>query len=179
MAILMITGFKSDDVFAFSGAIVGAVGAVWGAALVADRTANRAKHEEYAEIVREIEYIGNLAWGTMRYFPKSDDFVEGWRPNAQAFYEEAKLAEGFLAEVISHAKTVDFRQRREIKLLAKAIKDYLNWYYDAAIREEDIHPLDERSYRETLDAVWSQSIVAKGLFGRPIVSFFGLERRRL
>ncbi|MGO1303694.1 MAG: hypothetical protein ACTMKV_02795 [Sphingomonas parapaucimobilis] len=179
VAILINTGFKSDDVFAFSGAIVGAVGAVWGAAWVADQTANRVKHEEHAEIVREIEYIGNLALGTMRYFPKSDEFAEGWRPNAEAFYEEAQLAEGFLSEVISHAKTVDFRQRREIKLLAKAIKGYLDWYYDAAIREEEVHPLDERSYRGTLDAVWSQSIVAKSLFGGAVISFFGFGRRRI
>lgn len=179
VAILINTGFKSDDVFSFTGAIVGAVGAVWGAAWVADRTANRVKHEEQAEILREIEYIGGLAHGTMRYFPKADEFAEGWRPNALAFYEEAKLVQGFLSEAIEHAKTVDFRQRREIKLLAIAIKGYLDWYHDAAIREEDIHPLDERSYREMLDAVWSQSIVAKSLFGKPIVAFFGLGRRRL
>ena len=128
IAILITTGFKSDDVFAFAGAIIGAAATVAGAAWLADHTVNKAKRAEQEAILDEIHLVRQRVAVTLPFFPDTYEVRDGCFEALELFEPIALHANEFFIEVIQHAKTLDFGKRQKIKALSRALEEFLAFH---------------------------------------------------
>jgi hypothetical protein len=150
MAILVNTGFKSDDVFAFGGAIVGAAGTVAGAAWLTDRAVTKEKREEQSLVRAELETVLSAAEKAYPLFPHDEPWTDGWRAALHELVEVARGAQRFLEEVITHAKTLNFHQRESVKDARARIGFFVDFYNDVFSGPYDEDPMDERSWPGTI-----------------------------
>lgn len=127
IAILITTGFKSDDVFAFAGAIIGAAATVAGAAWLADHTVNKAKRAEQDAILEEIHLVRQRVAVTLPFFPDTHQVRDGCYDALNLLEPIALHAKEFFGEVIQHAKTLDFGKRQKIKALSRALEEFLTF----------------------------------------------------
>ncbi len=183
VTMLLVLGLKSDDVFAFSGALigalVGAVGTVLGAAWLGDRSINRERNEERSDIVNEVEHVLEKAHSTQSYFNPQGSFADGWHEKLSATYQDMLIARDYFREVIDHAKTVNFRQRREIKLLERAISHFVSFYDTVMAPEYEDDPYDDRTFDGLLREIMEQGFVTGASFGDGPANLFGLRRSRI
>jgi hypothetical protein len=161
LAVLFNTGFQSDDMFAFSGALIGAAGTLAGAAWLNDRTAQRDKRQEQALIRPELDIILDVANLALTRHPGEGQWTGDWRSSIHALGDIARGAGRFLDEVISHARTLDFSQRETIKL-ARLELGYLVLFYDDVFNSGDeLSPMDERTWPSMISDVISTTSAAK------------------
>jgi len=146
IAILVNTGFKSDDVFAFSGALVGAAGTVAGAAWLTDRTATKEQRKEQTLIRADLATLLDAADTALARYPNGMAWTDAWRSSIHALGDIAAGTARFLDEVIGHARTLDFSQRETIKDARKEIGYFVGFYDDVFNNEEDLNPMDEREW---------------------------------
>lgn len=146
IVILINTGFKSEDVFAFSGALVGAAGTVAGAAWVADRTETKEQRKEQTLIRADLATLLDAADTALACYPNGTAWTEEWRSSIYVLGDIASGTARFLDEVIGHARTLDFSQRETIKDARKEIGYFVGFYDDVFNNEEDLHPMDEREW---------------------------------
>ena len=163
-ALLLRTGFKSEDVFAFSGAIVGAAGTVLGAAWLADRAANREKREEQSLIRAELITLLDVAESTTKAFPAEGPWPDHWRSSAHTMFEVADGVCRFLDEVINYAKTLNFHQREEIKLVRAQIPYFMQFYTNVMSPDVDPWPDDERTWLGVIQGVIFRAKAALATF---------------
>ncbi len=70
------------------------------------------------------------------------------------------VAEGtgrFLDEVINYAKTLNFHQREEIKIVRTRINYFTRFYGDVFGSPDDLDPMDERDWSSMIDGVLSST----------------------
>jgi hypothetical protein len=146
IVILINTGFKSEDVFAFSGALVGAAGTVAGAAWVADRAQTKEQRKEQTLIRADLATLLDAADTALARYPNGMAWTDAWRSSIHALGDIAAGTARFLDEVIGHARTLDFSQRETIKDARKEIGYFVGFYDDVFNNEEDLSPMDEREW---------------------------------
>src|SRR3712207_5703524 len=138
IALLWSSGFKSDDVFAFSGALVGAAGTVAGAAWLADRAATSERRAEQSIIVEALRAARDKAYRTRTLY---DAEAKGWPPEFRTSLHAAKPlvdeANAIATQALAQAKTLNFRQRARLESASKAL-DAFKLFYDDCFSESDL-----------------------------------------
>jgi len=128
LAMLYNTGFKSDDVFAFAGAMVGAAGTVAGAAWLADSTDKKKRRKEQKTILDEINRLRRHVSGLAPFFPANNEVSGNWGRALEMFEPHAVHANLFFKEVIERAQTLDFSERQYVKELDRTLDEYMAVY---------------------------------------------------
>lgn len=150
--LLYNTGFRSEDVLAFSGTLIGAGSAVAGAAWLAERATTRERREEQSIIRGNLEALLGASETAMAAFPVNGKWTDEWRSARAALWDFAAGSARFLDEVIVHAKTIDFHQRETIKAARAHVGFFLTFSDDIA-REGELAPWDERTWPGILEGV--------------------------
>lgn len=164
--ILIRTGFKSEDVFAFAGAIIGAAGTVAGGAWLSDRSARREKATEQNIIREELVTLVDISASATQRHPRGGEWTDEWRSSIHAMSDICEGAGRFFDEVIAFAKTLDFHQREQIKLLRLHISFFLKFYDDVFNTEGELDPQDERTWLGVVDGVQTATAQAILVFPR-------------
>lgn len=146
IAILISTGFKSDDVFAFSGALIGAAGTVAGAAWLTDRTATKEARKEQSLIRTDLAILLDASETALRHYPNGKVWTGEWRSSINGLGDIAHGTGRFLDEVIAHARTLDFSQRETIKDARLQVRYFVAFFNDVFNTEGDLDPMDERDW---------------------------------
>ncbi|MEK9211362.1 hypothetical protein [Sphingomonas sp. 2378] len=183
VTMLLYLGLKSDDVFAFSGALigalVGAVGTVLGAAWLADRAINQERQVEQKDIVEEVEHVLFASSEALKYFEADGSYAPGWHKKMSEFQKEMGIAKDYFKEVIGHAKTINFRQRREIKILVSSIGYFLDLYNEVMVQEYEDDPYDDRTFEGLIRHTLHQAALTTASFGDRPTFVMGLGRSRI
>lgn len=146
IAVLISTGFKSDDVFAFSGAVIGAAATVAGTAWLSDRGARRDRKLERDLILRELLMLEQRTKMAAANLPGDDGWTDAWRAAITDLDRASKECRAIIVEALSRAKHLSFRQRAKLVALQSGLEAYESFYYDAYVSDEEMHPLDEREW---------------------------------
>jgi hypothetical protein len=156
-AALLNSGFKSEDVFAFSGAVVGAAGTVAGAAWLTDRSSTRERREEQTLVRAELLTLSDISHSASEAFPANGLWTDNWRSAVHAMSDVAEGTGRFLDEVINYAKTLNFHQREEIKIVRTRINYFARFYGDVFGSPDDLDPMDERDWSSMIEGVLSST----------------------
>lgn len=150
IAILINSGFKSDDVFAFSGALVGAAGTVAGAAWLADRTARADRAGEQMLIASELRRLHNAVTAAQRaYQANATTGPLEYRRTLHAIGNIIEEAQTITREAIARARTLDFRQRAKVIYVDQSIDRFVSFYEDS-FGEAELPPEDGRDWATIL-----------------------------
>lgn len=160
---LISTGFKSEDVFAFAGAVVGAAATVAGAAWLADRSLTRERREEQSLIYEELDALHRVATAAAASNPKGGDWTDQWRSSMNGMIDVARGSCRFLDEVIGSARTLDFHQREAVKLTREAAERFVSFHNDV-FSEGELEPYDERTWASEIEPVVDETRSALRLF---------------
>jgi type II secretory pathway pseudopilin PulG len=160
---LINTGFKSEDVFAFAGAVVGAAATVAGAAWLADRALTRERREEQSLIREELQALHQVASAAAASNPKVGDWTDEWRSSMNAMIDVARGSCRFLDEVIATARTLDFHQREAVKLTREAAARFVSFHNDV-FSERELEHWDERTWASEIEPVVSETSAALRYF---------------
>lgn len=145
IAALFNLGFKSGDVFAFSGALIGAAATVAGAAWLAEWSARAAHRREADQIIAE---SSPLLTATRVLLPKIPKDLGSWaefRPQLHELAEAARDVLAVLREALALARTLDFRERVALARAVAAVDSFQD-FHSSVFSPEGEHPLDERSW---------------------------------
>jgi hypothetical protein len=151
MGLLIRLGFQSQDVFSFSGALVGAAAAVAGAAWVAERSATAAKREERELLHAECSVLqadtkrASAIWASM----DPTDWTPEWRTALNRLDDTARETLAILQQAIATARALDFRQRAKI-IKAEGGVRYFDGFYSDIMGDYVEDPNDERTWPATL-----------------------------
>lgn len=146
-ALLIASGFNSGDVFAFSGAVVGAAATIAGAVWLADRNDRIAFRRERGLLHTECAEMAILTRECGRLLPEPmvSPRPEPFASIADKLIARCGEAKAILREAADRAEQLDFRQRVRIVRAEFAISDFIDWYW-----EDEQHELDDRTYRSVL-----------------------------
>jgi len=147
-ALLLNSGFKSDDVFAFMGAVAGAAATVAGAMWLADRGDRAALERESRLLYDECADALKLTKTCLDLVPEKIEypFPAAFQHALTAVIDRAAETRAILREAIARAEKLNFRQRVRVVRAESALDSFLTWVWD----DEPPHPLDERTYQSTL-----------------------------
>lgn len=163
IAVMHGSGYDSGDVFAFTGAIVGAAGTVAGAAWLADRSATRELRTERRLIRPELVDLLTVAENAAVCFPADGGWSGEWLSAAHALADVSRGVASLLDEVLTYARTLDFRQRDELKAVRQAITAYLR-FYDDALTPGELDPMDDRTWASETHPLREATAIALRLF---------------
>lgn len=151
MSYLFNMGFQNQDVFAFSGALVGAAAAVFGAAWVADRATTSAKRTEQAIVYAVCAKLlaANRAAAAVGIVNDEVNWTPEWRTAIRSLAVDAAETRATLQQALLTAQALDFRQRVKITKAEQAVT-FFQTFYDDVMGPYDDDPLDERSWSLTL-----------------------------
>ena len=164
-AALINSGFKSDDVFAFAGALIGAAATVSGAVWLTDRTSRLERKAERDIIVDQLAQLRASAQQAEASYDFNDDgFTSEFITALHKTVELCKQVDAILKESAVYSKTFNFIQRARIAVSHIAIKSFISFYYDSFGPYDD-DPQDERDWPTTLDYLSVTSEDALAAFG--------------
>jgi hypothetical protein len=166
---LINTGFKSDDVFAFAGAIIGAAATVAGSVWLSDRSVKREQRAEQSLIVEDLQDLHQIAIAAAASDPKGGEWTDKWKSDMNALTDVARGARRFLDEVITSAKTLNFHQRERVKLVHQALDGFIS-FHDDVFSEGEIEHWDERTWTSQIEPVARETSYCLVAFRRPAAS---------
>ncbi|MDK8187735.1 MULTISPECIES: hypothetical protein [Sphingomonas] len=150
VTILYRTGFKSDDVFAFSGGLIGAFATIAGAMWLADRSAKTAHRREVRIIARECVARKAQAEKAIAEYRDTYPMPDGWFVAVRDLAIGAQETPAILREALDRAQTLDYRQIVKIRKAEAAVVSFDRFYQDCFCTEDELHPMDERDWPTTL-----------------------------
>lgn len=151
--LLVKSGLKSEDVFAFTGALVGAAATVAGAAWIADRTQAKDRYKEQCLISEDLTALFDVSRAALVLYPVDTPWTDNWRSALSALGDIASGSARFLDEVIEFAKTLDFSQRELIKAARADIVRFNDFYQDVQDPDYQDSPMDERDWPSMIGAM--------------------------
>jgi hypothetical protein len=152
VAIMFRAGFDSGDVFALAGAAIGAAVTVAGALWVAESQAGRAHDRETSIIVTECRPLRDEATGLRASLPNDDGpWPQEWREGLRELWLASQEVPALLREALEKAATLDLRERVKVRKAEGSILAFDRFYQDCFCADDELHPLDERSWGRTLE----------------------------
>ncbi|KQM64683.1 hypothetical protein ASE65_15550 [Sphingomonas sp. Leaf16] len=150
-AALLLSGFKSDDVFAFGGALVGAAAAVGGGAWLADRTAKATLRRETGILTDECIRLLAAVEQSIALLPEdqSKPWPTGFKPSLHHLNDIAIEVPAIFREAIAKSIALDFRQRVKVIKAEGAVLAFATFHQDA-FSDYELPPQDERDWPSTL-----------------------------
>lgn len=150
-AIMFQAGFDSGDVFALAGAAIGAAVTVAGALWVAESQARRAHQRETGIIVAECRPLRDEASRLKASMQNNDGpWPQEWRDGLHQLWMASQEVPALLREALEKAATLDLRERVKVRKAEGSILAFDRFYQDCFYAEEELHPLDERTWQATL-----------------------------
>ena len=165
IASMLSLGYSSTDVFAFSGAVVGAAATVAGTAWLNDRSRRIEFDEERRLIEEEIGILCTTASALVEHVPSHGLlWSDKWTSGLNALSDITRGSQRFLAEVIEHAKTLNFVEREAIRSLAKAVNYFVLFNDNAFGGPDELDPMDERTWAGVLEVLMAACAEARLTF---------------
>lgn len=161
--VLITTGFQSEDILAFAGAVVGAGATVGGAAWLADRSHNRERRSEQSLIHEELEILCQLATRAAATSPANSGRTDEWRSSLNALIDVSRSSIRFLDEVTATARTLDFHQREVVKLVREAAGQFIR-FHDDVFSEAELEHWDDRTWASEIEPLARESSYALSRF---------------
>lgn len=153
-------GIKQESVFALVGALIGAAATIGGAAWLADRNRSLERDAEIELLATEFGKLLRASLAAQEAEPGTGmPWPEEYRPRLRNLAEIAGNVHAIATEALAHGKALSFIHRAAVRRVQFAIDCFLRFWTDANA-EEDLHPLDERSFPETTGDVSHECQVA-------------------
>lgn len=151
-------GADQEAVLSFLGALFGAAATVAGAAWLSDRNAHAEQRAETDLLAEEIQIIHDLAAHALAQKPAVDGpWPEAYRSAIHALDMPLREIHSIIVEALDHGKRLTFRQRTRLRQMEAAAQGAWRFYSDCYLTDEELHPLDERTWEGTLENIISVS----------------------
>jgi len=150
-AALIKFGAPQEAVLSLLGALIGASATVAGAAWLADRNSNAEQRAETGLLIEEIQTIRDHAKALLPLAPGPDnDWCDEFRAGILALDMPLREIHSIVTEALDHGKQLTFRQRTRLRQMEVTSDQAWKFYRDCYLSEDDLHPLDERTWDRTL-----------------------------
>lgn len=155
-ALLWRTGFEASDIFALTGALIGASGTVAGAVWLADRTASIASIRERELIEQECAPLVSMIDRALAIYHSDGRVSDPFKVAVHSLRDACLEVPALLREANARAATLNFRQRVKVTKAEGAILAFDRFYSDV-FGIDPVELWDERSWLGVLDTM-SESI---------------------
>jgi len=151
---------KQEALFALVGALIGATATVGGAAWLSDHNRAVERDAEVSLLLTEYQKLLNAASAAQEAEPGTEmPWPKEYRPLLYKLADTAGNVHAIAGEALVHGKALSFIHRAAIRKVQFAIDEYLRFWTDANA-EEELHPMDERTFTIVTAEVTYQCKVA-------------------
>lgn len=153
-ACLIKFGAPQESVLSLLGALIGAAATVAGAAWLSDRNAKLEENAERQLLTEEILAIRHLAKSALDLAAADGgSWSDEFRHSLRALDPPLREIHSICVEALDHGRRLTFRQRMRLRQMEAASQRAWSFYHDCFLLDDDLHPMDERTWPGMLEDI--------------------------